>query len=90
MSHASLLTAAAGVMTCFTAAVVVLSRRRGDRVPVAWLAVAIPAVFLGLCAAVEDLPWLYWPTGALMQASVAVQVWPVIRGRQNQRPRPGR
>ncbi len=89
MSHASLLTAAAGAMTGFTA-VVVVSRRRGDRVPVAWLAVAIPAVFLGLCSAVEDLPWLYWPTGALMLASVAVQVWPVIRGRQNQRLGPGR
>jgi len=90
MSNTSVLITAAAGMAIFSAAVVVLSRRRGDRVPVAWLAVGVPGVYLGLCATVEDLPWLFWPTGVLLLASAAIQVWPASRsGRRNPRHGPG-
>jgi len=88
MSNTSVLITAAAGMAVFSAAVAVLSRR--GRVPVAWLAVGVPGVYLGLTATVEDLPWLFCPTGVLLLASAAIQVWPAIRsGRHDARHGPG-
>ncbi len=86
MSNASTLITAAGAMTGLSAAVIVRSRRHGNRVPAARLAVAVPGAYLGLFTTVEDLPWLFLPTRLLLLAAAAVQVWPAVRsGRQDPR-----
>jgi hypothetical protein len=42
--------AEAGAMSGFAAAVIARSRRRGDQIPVAQLALAVPGTYLELCA----------------------------------------
>jgi hypothetical protein len=78
-SRAPLLIVVAAGMLVFGAVVVALSRRSGDRGSVAVTAVGLPGAYLGFCAAIEGVWWLYLPAGALLLAGAAMQVIPWIR-----------
>jgi hypothetical protein len=80
-SHVKFLVAAAVAFALFSVVVVVVSRRRGDQDSLTFPVIGVPGVYLGLCATVQKVAWLYVPSMLLMVTAAAFNIRSLLRKR---------